>query len=248
LEFAATPAPNGSAVTLHLLQCRPQSALREETTLPVPIDLKPEDRLFIASRMVPQGQVSNIDYLIYVEPLHYGKISDNRRWEIAYAIGRLNKVLENKNFIMLGPGRWGSANLELGVPVGYADIYNSRALIELAVAQKGMTPEPSYGTHFFQDLVEAQIYPLAVYPGEPGDLLNQSFLDQAQNHLAQLLPNDPVCDDCLKVIRISTERPEHHLEISMDGERAVAYLTKAHVEERKPDEGPRIYFPRADNE
>ena len=248
LEFAATPAPSGSAVTLHLLQCRPQSALREEITLPVPLDLKPEDRLFIASRMVPQGQVSNVEYAIYVEPTHYSKISDNRRWEIAHAIGRLNKILENKNFIMLGPGRWGSSNLELGVPVGYADIYNARALVELAVAQKGMTPEPSYGTHFFQDLVEAQIYPLAVYPGEPGDLLNQSFLDQAQDHLAQLLPDDPVCDDCLKVIRISTERPEHHLEISMDGERAVAYLTKAHVEEKKPDEGPRLYFPRADDE
>jgi hypothetical protein len=65
----------------------------------------------------------------------------------------LNKLLEGRSFILIGPGRWGSINPLLGVPVTYADIFNTRALVELATTQQGAIPEPSYGTHFFQDLV-----------------------------------------------------------------------------------------------
>ena len=81
---------------------------------------------------------------------------------------------------MVGPGRWGSSNIDLGVPVSYADIYNSSALIELAYSQKGITPEPSYGTHFFQDLVESQIYPLAVYPDRTGRSVQRRILQSRQ--------------------------------------------------------------------
>jgi len=88
------------------------------------------------------------------------------RVELARVVGRLNKALEGKPFILLGPGRWGSSNAQLGVPVSYADIYNSRALIELAVGPEGLVPDPSYGTHFFQDLVESQIYSLALATSE----------------------------------------------------------------------------------
>ncbi len=61
MEFAATITPTSGRpnVTLHLLQCRPQSSLREAQVRPVPIDLAASDRLFISSRMVPQGQVSD---------------------------------------------------------------------------------------------------------------------------------------------------------------------------------------------
>ena len=135
---------------------------------------------------------------------------------------------------MLGPGRWGSANIDLGVPVSYADIYNANALIELAYSQKGITPEPSYGTHFFQDLVESQIYPLAIYPDQPGDLLNEEFFARSKNQLAVLLPEAADYADCLKVIHAPSERPNTSLEISMDGERAVAYFAPV-VDEKKKE-------------
>lgn len=237
MEFAATLTAEGArpVTNLHLLQCRPQSGLRERIVRPVPTDLTPDDRLFISSRMVPQGQLSNVEYIFNVSPQLYLTLSIEQRHEIARVIGRLNKQLEGRKFIMLGPGRWGSANLDLGVPVSYADIYNSSALIEVAYTQKGITPEPSYGTHFFQDLVEAQIYPLAVYPDLPGDMLNQAWLDRAQNLLGALLPEAEPLQNVLKVIHIPTQRPGHLLEISMDGERAVAYFVPAVVEERKPE-------------
>jgi hypothetical protein len=146
-------------------------------------------------------------------------------------VGRLNKELEGHSFILIGPGRWGSANVNLGVPVGYADIYNASALVELAVPQQGITPEPSYGTHFFQDLVESHIYPLAVYPEEPGDSFNYDFVEHAQNHLATLLPRDAGYSDVLKVIHVPKEREGCHLEIVMDGEQAVAYVSDSSKEE-----------------
>ncbi len=229
MEFAATITPTSGRpnVTLHLLQCRPQSSLREAQVRPAPIDLAATDRLFISSRMVPQGQVSEIEYLFFVKPQAYSNLPAERRYELARVIGRLNKNLEGHKFIMVGPGRWGSSNIDLGVPVSYADIYNSSALIELAYSQKGITPEPSYGTHFFQDLVESQIYPLAVYPDQPGDLLNEEFFSRAKNQLAALLPEAADYADSLKVIHVPTERPTTSLEISMDGEQAVAYFAKA---------------------
>ncbi|HTP08991.1 MAG TPA: PEP/pyruvate-binding domain-containing protein [Anaerolineae bacterium] len=228
MEFAATITPTGARpnVTLHLLQCRPQSSLREAQVQPAPTDLTPADRLFISSRMVPQGQVSEIEYIFFVKPQCYSNLPAERRHELARVIGRLNKNLEGHKFIMVGPGRWGSSNIDLGVPVSYADIYNSSALIELAYSQKGITPEPSYGTHFFQDLVESQIYPLAVYPDQPGDLLNEEFFNRAKNQLAALLPESAEYSDCLKVIHAPGERPNTSLEISMDGERAVAYFAQ----------------------
>ena len=237
MEFAASVTVQGArpSITLHLLQCRPQSGLREQAGRPVPTDLTPDDRLFISTRMVPQGQLSRVEYIFSVNALRYTTLSSEQRYEIARVIGRLNKLLEKNKFIMLGPGRWGSANIDLGVPVSYADIYNSSALIELAYTQKGITPEPSYGTHFFQDLVESQIYPLAVYPDEPGDMLNEAWLDRATSQLATLLPEAAPLGEVLKVIHIPTQRPGHLLEISMDGERAVAYFVPAVVEERKPE-------------
>ncbi|MFN8596105.1 MAG: PEP/pyruvate-binding domain-containing protein [Anaerolineae bacterium] len=238
MEFAATINQKDSkpSIMLHLLQCRPQSGLREREVKPVPPDLEPADRLFISSRMVPNGQISGVEYIFYVYPQRYLQLASEQRIELARVIGRLNKVLEGRSkFIMLGPGRWGSSNIDLGVPVSYADIYNSSALIELAHTQKGITPEPSYGTHFFQDLVESQIYPLAVYPDEPGDLLNQSMLDHARNQLTQLLPDAAAFSETLKVIQVPAYRPGHLLEISMDGERAVAYFMPGLVEERKSE-------------
>jgi hypothetical protein len=135
---------------------------------------------------------------------------------------------------MIGPGRWGSSNIDLGVPISYADIYNSSALIELAYSHKGITPEPSYGTHFFQDLVESQIYPLAVYPDLPGDLLNEEFFNHAKNQLAALLPEAADYADCLKVIDVAGERPNASLEISMDGERAMAYFATSVEGTKRP--------------
>jgi Pyruvate phosphate dikinase, AMP/ATP-binding domain len=233
LEFAATlvPPPTGSGrpdVRLHLLQCRPQSSLRGTKVRPLPMNLPAEDKLFYTTRMVPQAEVRDIDYLIYVDPVRYNHCGGPaQRLEVARLVGRINKALEGRTFLLMGPGRWGSSNVQLGVPVSYADIYNARALVEVAVGTDGLSPDPSYGTHFFQDLVESQIYSLAVQADGPnhaaGEFLNWDFLNKSADHLASLLPEAPLMD-CLKLIDVAAERSGQRLQLLMDGEKALAFF------------------------
>ena len=126
----------------------------------------------------------------------------------------------------MGPGRWGSVNIDLGVHVTYADIFNTRVLVEMAVAHNGTMPELSYGTHFFQDLVEAGIHSLALYLGEDGGVFNQAFFDNSPNHLADLLPEDAAAGRYLKVIDLAERSGNPRLNILMNGarEEAVGYL------------------------
>jgi len=233
VEFAVSLIPGSPRPKLkfHLLQCRPQSSMKGEAVRPIPADVPLEAQLFCASRMVPQGEICDVEYIVYVDPTEYGKLGDTvSRYEVARVVGMVDKTLEGKSFIMLGPGRWGSANPDLGVPVTYADICNSHALVEIAATQQGMAPEPSYGTHFFQDLVEAEIYPLAVYPDEPGDYLDWKFLNQAQNWLTDLLPEAGRLGKCLKVIHVPQERDGCQLNVVMDGERALAFVERSCVD------------------
>ncbi len=233
VEFAVSLAPGTPkpGLTFHLLQCRPQNRglSRDAVVAAVPTGIPLADQLFRCTRMVPQGCVSRVEYLVYVDPAAYNALQTPRDYtDVARLVGHLNKALEGRTFILIGPGRWGSSDPLQGVPVTYADIFNTRALIELAINQRGYTSEPSYGTHFFQDLVETQIYPLAVYPEEESDYLNWEFLKQAADQMKTILPRAPSdASRCIKVIHIPKERSGQCLEIVMDGERALGYLSNA---------------------
>jgi hypothetical protein len=89
----------------------------------------------------------------------------------------------------MGPGRWGSrGDLRLGVPVTYADISNAAALVEIARARGGYVPDLSFGTHFFQDLVEASIRYVPLFPDDPAIRFQETFLRGAPNALADVAP------------------------------------------------------------
>jgi hypothetical protein len=132
-------------------------------------------------------------------------------------------------FILMGPGRWGSSNPDLGIKVSYADIYNTKALVEIGMAHGNSRPTLSYGTHFFQDLVESQIYPLAIFPGEPGNQFQQAFLDLAKNALPVLMPDYGRYQDVIKIINIPATTGGRTLELLMSGEqgKAIAFLSGA---------------------
>ena len=147
--------------------------------------------------------------------------------ELARLIGRLNERLADKVFILIGPGRWGSDNPDLGIPVRYGDIYRARALIELASDESA--PEPSYGTHFFQDLVEAHIYPLALALSDSGAEFNRPFFENAPNALVNLLPDAAAWSEAVQVIHLPEAGDGALLELTMDGDAgtAMAYLATA---------------------
>lgn len=209
-----------------LLQCRPQASMAEMEGISVP-DIPEERALFITRRLVPHGRVSGIRYVIYVSPSTYAALpTASQKAEVARVVGRLNQKLAGETFILIGPGRWGSSNIDLGVRVSYADIYNARMLVELGVSGTEASPEVSYGTHFFQDLVEAQIYPLAIFPEAPGALFRAEFFEESPNVLTSLLPEDARWGEVVRVLDVPALAGGRMLEVVMDSDEeiAVGYL------------------------
>jgi len=212
---------------VHLLQCRPLSRRETRPVRDFPAYVPQEDIVFLTTRLVPDGVVERIEYVVYVDPREYGQIPDQTiKREIGRVVGRLNRRLEGRRFILVGPGRWGTANLDLGIRVGYADIYNTLMLIEVAFAGPEGTPEASYGTHFFQDLVEANIYALALYPEDEGAIFNRAFFENSPNALPDLLPEDAPYARYVRLIDVRAVTGGRLLEVIMNAEeeKAIAYI------------------------
>jgi hypothetical protein len=213
--------------TVHILQCRPLVSPDWTGSIKIPEGIPEQDVIFEAFKLVPQGAVSKVRYIVYIDPEAYSRVPDYvTKLELARVIGRINKRLDKERFILMGPGRWGSSNLDLGVKVTYADIYNAKVLIEIPLVREGSTAEASYGTHFFQDLVETGIYPLPITPGEDGARLNTWFLTSAPNVLAKLVEADAAYGRYVRVIDVPAVTGGRYLEVVMNGEqeRAVGYL------------------------
>jgi hypothetical protein len=231
VEFTVNiPNPQASPVEvkISLLQCRPQSSLESNGQKGrLLVDLATEDIVFSSCFIVPQGYLANIRQVIYVDPERYFALpSALDRNEVGKVIARLNALLEKKAFICVGPGRWGATNIDLGVPVSYADICYTGALVELSGAGMGVGPEPSLGTHFFQDLMEAQIYPVAVSLDDKSTIFNKEFFEEMPNRIEKYVNLAPELKDCVKLIEVASFRSGCHIDLSMDDEKgqSVAFL------------------------
>jgi hypothetical protein len=211
-----------------LLQCRQQSR-RIERDQPIPDDVPAGDVVLRSRRMVSSGHVENIGYVVYVDPEQYQRLgSAEVKRRLARLVGVLNVRLAEENYILVGPGRWGSSNIDLGVPVTYGDIYNARLLVEVALAHGEHPPEASYGTHFFQDLVESNILPLPIYPGEEDAFVDYEFFRAADNALGDVAPEWAGYAEYLKVIDVKRAAHGRVLEVIMNGqeERALAFFRR----------------------
>lgn len=215
---------------IHLLQCRPQARPEESEFATVRRDVPADRVVFASSSTVLRGHVRNINYVVYVDPEHYSRVQTlTERTRIAQVIGKLNSKLAGNPFILVGPGRWGSSNPELGVPVSYADIYKADALVEVPMAIRDEEPEASYGTHFFQDLIESRIYPVAVYPERHGDRFDFAFFRNAPNAIGRILPGEGDLGGLVKVVDVPEAAGGMVLDLAMDdsdnAEAVLAYLT-----------------------
>ncbi len=217
-------------VQITLLQCRPQSHIQDSAGLEVPSDLDEKDVIFSTQMMVPQGAVEKIKYVLFVPSEGYFSLqSQAERTQLERSIGQLNAALKDEVFIAVGPGRWGTSTPDLGVHVAYSDIYNARALVELAGEEIGASPEPSFGTHFFQDLMEANIYPLGVFLDDEDTLFTRSFFYDTPNRLSEFISiENPRVVNALKLIAVCDYRARHHLDLIMDSQKshAAAFLVK----------------------
>jgi hypothetical protein len=226
LERIETGKPQ---LQIAILQCRPQSHLVTTEQVPLPADLNKADIVFSTRFVVPQGHIDRVNYVVFVPHEGYFALQTAaERSELARTIGKLNIVLKDEAFICVGPGRWGSTNADMGVPIDFADIYHTRALVELSGQGIGPAPEPSLGTHFFQDLLESQIYPLAVIVDDPQAVFSNNFFYDLPNRLLEWMPVNKTMQSCLWLIRVADYRPGSHLRLVMNDEKslAVAFVEK----------------------
>ncbi len=215
---------------LHILQCRPLAQRIEANRVMVPKDIPRECQIFSAERDVRGGRLIDVEYIVHVDPRDYAKLeSTEKRLRVARVIGRLNIALEEKSFIIMGPGRFGTRDLRLGISTTYADISNTKMLVEIARSRDGYVPEVSYGTHFFQDLVEAGIYNLPLYPESSGIVFNDEFLSGSATCLTDVIRDAEDMVDTIRVIHVPSVAGGKNLQIDMDGEedKALAYLARS---------------------
>ena len=211
---------------LYFLQCRPQSQGRGIERKPIPKNIPSQRKLFSAKKYVTTSQIENIEYIVYVVPEEYSKLkSTEEMQQIASIVNKLNQKLPRRKFILMGPGRWGSrGDMKLGVPVKYGDINNTSLLVEIAKKKGEYTPELSFGTHFFQDLVEADVKYLPLYPDEKNVIFNEKVILDAKNHLSKKTTKK--YQNVVKLVRTSDLIEGGTLSVIMDGDinEALAFL------------------------
>jgi hypothetical protein len=180
--------------------------------------------------MICGGSVEQIRYILYIDPKRYHGLSSEAKKSLGRLVGQINRhpTIQNNKIVMMGPGRWGSGNIDLGVNVTYADIDNAAVLVEVALEEAGHVPEVSYGTHFFQDLVEGQIIYLPVYPDEATTEFKRDFFETAPNSLLELLPHAGEYTPVLRLIDVPKTTGGGFAQVVADSQRreAVAFLDK----------------------
>lgn len=188
----------------YLLQCRAQSFLADAAPAQIPADVPADRILFSTRRFVSNGRIPDLTHIVYVDADGYQRLASHQDLlDVGRVVGHLNQLLPARQFLLMGPGRWGSrGDIKLGVRVTYSDINNTSLLMEVAARRGNYVPDVSFGTHFFQDLVEAGIRYLPLFPGEPNVVFNEAFLHGAANALPELLPDYAHLAGAVRVIDV----------------------------------------------
>ena len=167
-EFTINISDTGE-YSINLLQCRPLQVLNDQATVTLPENV-PEENIFLESRGASMGlsRITDLDLIVYVDPVAYYKMPYNEKSTVAQLIRRVNWYYRDrqKHMMLMVPGRIGTSSPELGVPVVFSDISEFDVVCEMEDRRAGYNPELSYGSHIFQDLVEAQILYTAVFANE----------------------------------------------------------------------------------
>lgn len=213
---------------INLLQCRPLQTKGVKAGIQIPKNIKPEKILFRSQGYIMGGSISQpLKRIIYVDPAKYVELTISQKYSVARLIGKLNARIADRETtptILFGPGRWGTTTPSLGVPVSFAEINRIAVLAEIAYEGGNLMPELSFGTHFFQDLVESDIFYVALFPQKENVELNNERLLGMHNLLADVFPEDSKYADAVRVCDVESEQ----LQIMSDviSQRVVCFFTQ----------------------
>jgi len=206
IEFTVNFMKDG-AFRINLLQCRPLQAGGLGRKVAIPDRVKEEDVFFESRGYFLGGNVSfEIRRIIYIDPEKYARLVLSDKYEVARIVGGLNRDVKDRErmpTLLMGPGRWGTTTPSLGVPVKFAEINNVAVLAEIAFSAGNLMPELSFGTHFFQDLVETKIFYAALFPEKKEVVFNDKWLGQLKNSLGEIEPESSKYKDVIGVYDVS---------------------------------------------
>ena len=203
-EFTVNVSDNGE-YSVNLLQCRPLQVLKEKSGAAVPENIPPEN-ILLESKDASMGfsKTTKLDIIVYVDPVAYYSMPYREKDSVAKAIGKINWFYRNreKHMMLMIPGRVGTSSPELGVPTTFADISGFDVVCEMEEQRAGYNPELSYGSHIFQDLVEAEILYTAVFNNGKTLRFAPEKLKELPNMLSQIAA-DSGLDGVVRVCDVS---------------------------------------------
>ena len=200
IEFTINSNASGEFV-FNLLQCRPLQIGTSRDAVTVP-DLPKEQTVFsVTNSSMGGSQSEQIDYIVWVDSKGYYQCPYKQKPDIARIIGDINHYFRksNEKLMLFVPGRIGTSSPELGVPVTFAEIHHFHAICEMSDSEVGYMPELSYGSHMFQDLVEAEIFYTAIFDNNRTIYFNKDFFKDEPNVLTNILPD---CGEYTDIIRV----------------------------------------------
>ena len=204
-EFTINLSENGDYV-INILQCRPLQVYKdsEETKMPEGVD--PESVIFeCRGSSMGLSRTLKLDTIVFVDPAKYYAMPYRDKPRVAQAVGSVNWSVrgQGRKMLLMAPGRIGTTSPELGVPASFFDISEFSAICEIAVSEAGYNPELSYGSHFFQDLVESGILYNAIFENEKTVAYNPEKLAGCPDAFADLVKNGAGLEDVVKVYDVS---------------------------------------------
>jgi hypothetical protein len=214
VEFTANFTMDGQ-LNINLVQCRPlqTKGLRANVQTPSSID---HDKILLSMTGGTMGGniFQPLECIIYVDPAGYVALPQPQKYELARCIGKLNRLVADRDncpTLLMGPGRWGTSTPSLGVPVSFSEINRVTALAEVAYDDDNLSPDLSFGSHFFQDLVESDIFYLAVFPQAENTVFKRDCFFEQPSSLSQLIPEAAAFE---RVIRVWM--PDEPIQIASD--------------------------------
>ena len=195
-EFTINLSESGE-YSIDLLQCRPLQ-VQKGTQGKVQIPDIPEERILLESRGASMGlcKATQLDLIVYVDPVKYYNMLYRDKNLVAELIGKINRHYRNmhKHMMLIVPGRVGTSSPELGVPTTFADISAYEIICETEESRAGYNPELSYGSHIFQDLVEAEILYTAVFHNSKTVHYAPEKLERCRDLISEFEENEMLAD------------------------------------------------------
>ena len=207
IEFAVNFNANNKTGVFYLLQIRPMVDMKAD--LDEDLNLIPEDKLILKSEnSLGHGVMDDICDIIYVKTDGY-TASNNQL--IAYEIEKLNKKFldEGKHYVLVGPGRWGSSDTWLGIPVKWPNISAARVIVEAGLTNYRV--DPSQGTHFFQNLTSFGVGYFTINAFMNDGIYNQGYLNSL-----------PAVEETKFLRWVRFEKP---LTVKMDGKKKIGVVS-----------------------